>query len=366
VLFLKSLFCLTGSDNRFRFIAIQLTCYFLFVITSSLFSFSSLLSFFSLFLFIGISSFSTKRRLNDANFNFKLLLAASGSFSLAGLIIILTNSNVSYGLLLFPISISSLLMTYKSKNCNHTFGYYGDIDLSGYTKQENAQNIMRIEPTFSQSDIGQSKGSEHQNASNDAELNNEASLHSNLESENDLGEVTRINLLNNKNAVLALSALVLVTIIGITLSLEPSTIDDENSSPANHEIVSKSEFKQTLLHEVTLPDNFTLFTSTFDGITIKWQGDASTEGFLWQQKTAQGDKSCMLITYNNGEEIRTLSVTQENDSDYLAHFSPLDTKTLIKNIANRSSFSLCGYKFSLKGSQSILGKHSYYSDFIAN
>ncbi len=366
MLFLKSLFCLTGSDNRFRFIAIQLTCYFLFATTSSIFYFSSLFSFFSLLLFIGISSFSIKRRLNDARLNFKWLLAASGSFFFAGLIIIMTSSNVSYGLLLFPISISSLLMTYKSNNNNHTFGYYGDVDLSGYTKQENAQNKMRIEPTFNQGDIGQSQGSMHQNASNDAELNKKSSLHSSLELDNDIGEFIRIKLLNNKHAVLALFVLLIVTIIGISLALEPSTIDNENASPANHQIESETEFTQTILHEVTLPDNFTLFTSTYGGITIKWQGDPSSEGSLWQQQTAKGDKSCMLITYNNGQKIRTLSVTQENDSDYLAHFSPLDTKGLIKNIANRSSFSLCGYKFSLKGSQSILGKHSYYSEFITN
>jgi hypothetical protein len=87
---------------------------------------------------------------------------------------------------------------------------------------------------------------------------------------------------------------------------------------------------------------------------------------IWQQLTTQGDETCKGITYNNGDMIRTLNVIHENDGDYFAKFSPLDTKVLIRNLAIRSSFKLCGYKFSLNGSQSTLGKHSYYSKFVVN
>lgn len=366
MLLLKSLFCLSGSDNRHRFIVIQLSCYLLFSLTSALFSFSGFLSFFSLCLFTAISTLSTKRRINDANLHIKWLLAASASFIIAGTIILISGAITSYWLLLGPTVISSLLVTYKSKNNNHIFGYHGDIDLSSLLQQGSYQNQVRIEPTFNQEESGQSRAGIYEDANSTFIKNANTSVNRNTSDELDIGEVIRLKLLNNKNALLALAVLISIVVLALLFSSSSSSIDDENQNLRENEITTDPESKQVFLHEITLPDDFTLFVSSFNGITIKWQGDASPEDFLWQQLTAQGDESCKVITYNNGEKVRTLNVLLENNGDYLANFSPLDTKALIKNIANRSSFSLCGYKFSLKGSQAILGKHSYYSEFIAN
>jgi len=367
VLLLKSLFCLTGSDNRYRFIAIHLSCYFLFVIASALFSFNAFLSFLALCLFASITTFSTKRRLNDINLKVSWLIAYSGSFFIAGLIIIMSGYSASYWLLIFPFTITALLMTYKSRKNNHIFGYYGDIDLSTYIKQESYQDQMRIEPTFNKDAVAHSHTSNHKNNGSAYIQSVKTGKNPNVQPEGDIGEVIRLKLLNNKHAVLALTIFLFIAIILMMRTSDTSSFDNtENSISGKSEIAPETQSKQDFQHEVTLPDNFSLSISSFKGITVKWQGDETSEDFIWQQLTAQGDETCMAITYNNGKAIRTLNVIQTNNGDYLANFSPLDTKEIINNIAIRNSFTLCGYKFSLKGSQSILGKHSYYSNFITN
>ena len=367
MLLLKSLSCLTGSDNRRRFIAIHLICYFSFTVTSSVLSFSSLLSFFALLFFVGICTFSTKRRLNDANLNMNWLLAPSGSFLIAGLIIIISGYSTSYWLLIFPLVISTLLMTYKSKKSNHILGYSGTVDLSSYVKQNSANHDKRIEPTFNNNDVEHSQSSNYQDASHSFIQQGEVSKNSNFKSDYDIGEAIRLKLFNNKNAVLTISILTILVIMAMFLtSIISSSNEDEGTTQQNNETATKTQSKPALLHELTLPDNFSLFVSSFNGITIKWEGDSTDSRLIWQQLTTQGDETCKGITYNNGDMIRTLNVIHENDGDYFANFSPLDTKVLIRNLAIRSSFKLCGYKFSLNGSQSTLGKHSYYSKFVVN
>jgi len=367
VLLLKSLFCFTGSDNRHRFIAIHLSCYFLFAIVSSILSSNGLLSFLVLCLFASTSTLSTKRRLNDIPLKANWLITYTCSFLIAGLIIIMSDHSSSYWLLLFPLAISTLLMTYKSEKNNHIFGYDGDIDLTGYIKQGSYQDQLRIEPTFNQDDVAHSHTSLNKNNSSVYIQSEKTGKNPNVQPEGDIGEVIRLKLLNNKHAVLALTIFLFIAIILMMRTSDTSSFDNtENSISGKSEIAPETQSKQDFQHEVTLPDNFSLSISSFKGITVKWQGDETSEDFIWQQLTAQGDETCMAITYNNGKAIRTLNVIQTNNGDYLANFSPLDTKEIINNIAIRNSFTLCGYKFSLKGSQSILGKHSYYSNFITN
>jgi hypothetical protein len=289
------------------------------------------------------------------------LLAPAGSFFIAGLIIIISGYAASYWLLFFPFVISTLLTTYKSQKNNHILGYCGTVDLSGYTRKENHDHEKRIEPTFN------SDGAEHSQSSTYQDESNSFVQRRQISKDSDIGEAIRLKLFNNKNAVLTITILTLLVIMAMSLtSITSSSNKDESTTQPNPEISTTTKSTSGFLHEVTLPDNFSLFVSPFNGITIKWEGDATNTDILWEQLTAQGDKSCMAITYNNGENVRTLNVIKENSGDYLANFSPLDTKVLIKNIANRSRFTLCGYEFSLKGSQSVLGKHSYYSKFTTN
>ena len=113
-----------------------------------------------------------------------------------------------------------------------------------------------------------------------------------------------------------------------------------------------------------MPDDFTLYLSEHNGLTISWNADDNDNTEIWSIYSALGDRSCKVIEFNNSDEIRTISVNVEATSDYFAIFSPLDTRSIIKSLALRGSFSLCGYSFSLKGSQSVLGKHPKYSEFL--
>jgi len=263
--------------------------------------------------------------------------------------------------------VSALLTTYKSLgNKDYILGYYGKIDLSAFLKTDSPGKESRIEPTFNQTDTFHEERNILCERADYSNLHAKKDQATSTSSTSDIGEAIRLKLFNHKNAFLTVSAVVLIIIMAM-ISTSVISTSGENE---DHNISDNSDTSldhQSLLvysHQVTLPDDFSLFVSSFDGITIKWQGDATSEEYLWQQLSAQGDNSCKEIDFNNGEKIRTLSVKQENSSDYLANFSPLDTQLIIKNIAFRGSFSLCGYKFSLKGSQSVLGKHDYYSTFI--
>jgi len=316
-------------------------------------------------MFTGLCTFSTKRRLNDANLNKNWLLAPGISLFIAGLIIIFTGFSMSYWLLLFPLMISALLTTYKSLgNKEYILGYYGNVDLSAFIKKNVPQQESRIEPTFNQTSTVSdeknilSRGIESSNNNNEHSVSTPA--------HGDIGEVIRLRLFSHKNALLTVSAVVLIVIMAMISTSVISTSGDNKNNIVLDTNDSVPESKPVLLRAqlITLPDDFSLFVSSFDGITIKWQGDTTSEKYLWQQLSAQGDDSCKEINFNNGEKIRTLSVKKENNSDYLASFSPLDTELIIKNIAFRANFSLCGYKFSLKGSQAVLGKHAFYTSFI--
>ncbi|NQZ20518.1 MAG: hypothetical protein HRT53_00515 [Colwellia sp.] len=365
MLLLKSLLCFTGFDNRRRFIFIHISSYFLFIITSAIFSINNALAFLCLCIFTCLCTFSTKRRLNDANLNKSWLYAPGLSLFIAGLIIIFTGYSTSYWLLLFPLMISALLTTYKSLGRKHyILGYYGNVDLSAFIKPTQPKHESRIEPTFNQTDALSDERSILSKRIDSSSINSDQTATTATNS--DLGEAIRLKLFSHKNALLTVSAVILIIVMAMISTSVISTSDDNKNNiildTNNKALESQSVLLRT--HLVTLPDDFSLFVSSFNGITIKWQGDATSEKYLWQQLSAQGDKSCKEIDFNNGEKIRTLSVKQENNSDYLASFSPLDTQLIIKNIAYRGSFSLCGYSFSLKGSQSVLGKHDYYATFI--
>ncbi len=179
-----------------------------------------------------------------------------------------------------------------------------------------------------------------------------------------------MKLLGNKKAQLAIVAVITLTLSGVVASWLVSYF--KNSTQAVTEKTDQQlasiESVQTREHPLSMPDNYTLYLSEHKGITINWQADQVNDTLLWSQLTTQGDESCKQISFNKGEPIRTLSVQVEKgvgiDSNYFANFSPLDSQELIQALAFRSNFKLCGYDFSLKGSQAVLGKNEQYSQWI--
>ncbi|WP_298771312.1 hypothetical protein [uncultured Shewanella sp.] len=116
-------------------------------------------------------------------------------------------------------------------------------------------------------------------------------------------------------------------------------------------------------HEAKLPDGFSLVFEN-DILIMRWLGEVQDPQTLWSLAQAKGDKSCAELTFNNGDKYRPLTVSIKQDTAIEARFSPLDNAAIITDIAKRGSVSLCGYKFSLKGSLAILGKNPIFGDYL--
>ncbi|MDO6640308.1 hypothetical protein Q4557_10105 [Shewanella sp. 5_MG-2023] len=114
---------------------------------------------------------------------------------------------------------------------------------------------------------------------------------------------------------------------------------------------------------VKLPDGFWLILQE-DILVLRWLGDEGDAQSIWRLDTAQGDKRCAELVFNDGSKFRPISVDLMADSGTEARFSPLDNTKLINNVAMRGSFKLCGYNFSLKGSQATLSSEPAFGQFM--
>lgn len=113
-----------------------------------------------------------------------------------------------------------------------------------------------------------------------------------------------------------------------------------------------------------MPDGFSVALEQ-DVLIIRWLGERGKPQNLWSIATAKGDKSCSALVFNNGTEYRTISVDLLDDSATEARFTPLDTANIITDLARRGSIGLCGYKFSLKGSQAVLEPNRTFGNYLA-
>ncbi|MCS6120741.1 hypothetical protein G3444_17785 [Shewanella baltica] len=115
---------------------------------------------------------------------------------------------------------------------------------------------------------------------------------------------------------------------------------------------------------LALPDGFSVALED-DILIMRWLGEKGKAQNLWSLATAKGDKTCSLLSFNNGTDYRPVTVDLKADSATEARFTPLDTQAIIVDLARRGSISLCGYKFSLKGSQAILEQNRTFGNYIA-
>ena len=188
----------------------------------------------------------------------------------------------------------------------------------------------------------------------------------------DIGELIRLTLLSHRKLQLGIIICVSLVCLGVLIDSPINASNPQQNNTSNAElneppVLSKSVPINILTnknHLLTMPDNFNLYLSEYQGVIIHWQADQVANGELWSQLSTSGDKSCQSIKFNKGSSIRPLTVLVENGSEYFASFSPLDSGELIQALAFRGKFSLCGYSFSLKGSQAVLGKHNQYAPFL--
>ncbi|MCL1092023.1 hypothetical protein L2744_20955 [Shewanella profunda] len=115
---------------------------------------------------------------------------------------------------------------------------------------------------------------------------------------------------------------------------------------------------------LNLPDGFSVALEA-DVLILRWLGEKGAPQNIWSLATAKGDKTCSALVFNNGTEYRPVTVDLKADSATEARFSPLDTGGIIVDLARRGNIGLCGYKFSLKGSQAVLEQNRIFGDYLA-
>ncbi|QIJ06275.1 hypothetical protein [Shewanella chilikensis] len=159
----------------------------------------------------------------------------------------------------------------------------------------------------------------------------------------------------------AIAALV-TALLGLGLIiwlLWPQAEPNEASGRETTEIAAETSDRVT----VRLPDSFSL---SLDGdlLRMSWLGDTDAPGPLWDLATAKGDRRCAELVFNNGTGYRPMSVVIGDNGKVEAAFSPLDSQVIVQDMARRGSVKLCGYDFSLKGSQAALGSVPAFRQFI--
>ena len=373
--FFQSIICLKGLDDRSRFSTIAFSSLFSFFLLANVFSEYFALNVLILIITSALLTFSTIRRLHDAKLNSNWQYIPGIVFVISGLIILLLNNTTSFWLLLLPTLPCILLLTYPSKQRNNQYilGYSGPIDLSAFKDVHLAthQTSQRIEPTLIGGTTDSSQHILEANPKAPSESYEDNSSNTNV-NQFDFGELVRIKFLQNKLLQKGLLFVIVIIILSVVADkLFSSLQSDEPNSTMTEDIAQPLEtttstaFSSSNLQQpLSMPDNFDLYQTIHQGITVHWQADEMANGPLWALATAKGDDSCQVIRFNKGKPIRTVSVDIENNIDYYANFSPLDSKELVKALAIRGNFSLCGYTFSLKGSQAALGKNNAYADLL--
>jgi len=371
--FLQAVFCLKGFDDRSRFFAISIIALFGFIFFSAVFSDYTSISLATLLILTLVLTCSTKRRLHDAKLNKNWQLVPGGLFLLTGLLSLIIENSNSYYLLILPALSAALLLTYPSKNDKtqnrYIFGYVGPVDLSSYLQQPSVDKAhnQRIEPTLA------ADGTSQHLYISESIIEQTVAPESDSDSKQiDIGELIRFKFLGNRKLQLAVIACVATIFIAVFInSLMTSSAQKKNEPNQVGLIEQKTVNKSNAIDIIdsksqllAMPDNFNLYLSKYQGVIIHWQADEVANGELWSQLSAKGDKSCQNIQFNKGAPLRPLSVSVKNSSEYFASFSPMDSAELIKALAFRGKFSLCGYSFSLKGSQGALGKHAHYANFL--
>ena len=381
----KSLFCLQGFDTRMRFFVICASAFLLFILFSNALSQHTLLSLIISISLTGIIALSTQRRLRDSALNSNWILAPTLSFFLVSLIIIFSQHSSSYWLLLIPALCSAILLTYRSRIKNNAtkrtyiLGYFGPVDLREHQQKTTTKSSRRrIEPSLHQgihSFDDDLDNEEHiEQPINYSSYTNEHEGDEKRAKQTDIGEIIRLKLLSGKNAKITIYSGLALAFAAFAISLITSNLNTDNSNNPvdNKETVINNNAIHVDLgreHQLNMPDGFTLYFTKHQGLVISWQADEVSNGVLWSQTDINGDKSCKNISFTprknkNKDNFRPLTVEVENSSDYFATFSPLDTKDLVQSLAFRGKFSLCGYSFSLKGSQAALGKNKIYADLV--
>lgn len=376
---LKSLLCFQGRDNGQRFLTINAICYAVFLIMNALTPLNPLSAILIALPLAAVSALSAIRRLKDAKLPDRRALITFTVFLLCTLVINVTSHGGSYLLLLLALMTSLYVALPVGQGGNYIHGYTGPVELNSSPPSPGGKNIytQRIEPTMASaaddsllSTMTPVAATEELPSSqtNVEDVRQESSSRARQHVASDPFEPLRQWLSAHKKLsiglVAGISGIIVIAALIPVLMTDPPPLSETTVSQQPLFEQAEPSSQRIIEQELAMPDSYWLQLDNNKGLSIAWQANETTDGILWSILTAKGDKSCADLRFNNGDKIRTTLVEVEHGVEYLASFSPLDTRKIIRSLAMRGSFKVCGYDFSLKGSQKALNLNSAFSDYL--
>lgn len=349
----KSLFCVRGRDNWLRFSVISGSLYLVLLLGFVLIGTGGGTLFLALLL-APILGLSTLRRIHDIER--QSWFVALGLFPFMLFSLSLANESVMVSLISIVIGGGFTLFLALQQSPQRAIFYY-----QGYfgpqASPQKARRYSRVEPT-----LDGSVPEAEEVRTYDEERTTSSHQNAGLSRDSDEGMTFTLWLIwakRNQKLLLGLvgSCLFLMLFSGLW-----SILDSSEDAP---ELTSIEQVPQNPVErsEVRLPDGFSLVLEE-DLLIMRWLGEADAPGVIWSLATAKGDNSCAELVFNNGSQYRPVSVALMADTSIEARFTPLDTAEIINDIALRGSLKLCGYNFSLKGSQSALAKSGAFVPYL--
>lgn len=364
----SALFCLVGRDNGQRFAVISGLVFFVLLLAAVLLGSTAALYVVGLLLLpiLGLTSY---RRLRDSGKTPRLIALTLAPF----ILVLLTLVHIDSVMLLLTfmvfaaLAIGYIAILPSISKANYRQGYSGPIKMVDRAVAKGSR--VRVEPTLSASE------GDHEAATttfSNSETDFEAEFANGKATESaaqgaSLNSNSFINiqrwLMANQKMAFSAGAFLLVSMLLLSIwSLVPS----DNATAAEQDGTAIEQITKAPAVErqmTTLPDGFSLVLED-DVLIVRWLGETGTPTTLWSLATAKGDRTCAALKFNNGTEYRPVEVDLLADTGTEARFSPLDTKAIIVDMARRGNVSLCGYNFSLKGSQAAIGKVAAFATYL--
>lgn len=372
--FIRSLFCISGRDNAVRFILISVCSYLLLCATQAIFVDLTIPQAFFAIIAGAAVSLSAFRRCQDAGTKRALVILPIALFLIASVVVIAAESGLRFIAIVPGLIAAGISYLWPARDkVSYIQGYFGPVDLTVYQTQHGQQHRQqRVEPSmfgaeavateeqaFSEVQMRAQSEAKAQGAElyqQTEALKNESAQYNTADIEpKDLSHLRKPLLIGGG----VLTLLIMITVIFTQVSFDSA----EEATESTEQVVAEPQ-QPSYQHSLEMPDNFTLMIDNNQAVTVFWQADEVGAQELWSLKTALGDQSCSIIDFDRGKSLRTISVDVETGGNYYAHFSPLDSAELIKSIAGRNSFKLCGYSFSLKGSQAKLTYDPVFEPYL--
>lgn len=364
---LKSLVCFKGYDNGRRFLAISLSCYALFLALSPVMGKAPVLLVLLLIVSTPILLATSFRRVHDGGLATPLAAIPVVTFWLVSIGIVYISHGSAWALMILAVLVTlgftTLSQPGKRRQYTYTLGYSGPVLIEDKGERV-SDNFQRIEPTIAGHHAESKDSIEIETTNDEFDLISHSvppgSHASNERQDNGWEQAFQKWVIENKKSV-ALTSAILVILMFVIILWPHSDIEEE---PRKEEQTQKSSAPKQRIAKVEMPDSFWIMLDENDALTVAWQGDIKSDGEVWSALTAKGDQSCVEISFNRQLKYRAMKVEVKNGGDYYADFSPVDTAAIVESIARRSSFKLCGYEFSLKGTQAKLMTNSKYRKIL--